>query len=117
MIIIVHESLDELARFVNRQRHVRPNAIGLERLVPPFDFPVALWIVRRSLHVRHTALADELLKILGDKLGAVVGDDSWSLVGKRFFGPLQCDLDVRFGHALTQFPVNQITSRAVQYAD
>jgi hypothetical protein len=43
--------------------------------MPALDRAVTLGVVRRRLHMRHPAQADELLEILGDELQAVVGDD------------------------------------------
>ena len=96
-VVLLDEPPDKLSRFAKRQGRVRSNAIALERLMPAFDLAVALRVVRRRLHVGHPRDANELLKIFGDELRPVVGDDSRRRVGKRFLGALERDLDVRLG--------------------
>jgi hypothetical protein len=66
--------------------------------------------------VRHTRNANELLEVLGDKLGAVVGDDPRLNPGIPFFGPFQNDLNVAFRHLLPQIPMNQETAVTVEDA-
>jgi hypothetical protein len=66
--------------------------------------------------VRHTRDPNELLEILGNELGSVVGNDSRFSVGVPFFGPFQNDLDVSLRHLLAQIPMNQETAVAVQDA-
>ena len=101
---------------VKRQRRLRPNAFGLERLVPPFDLAVALRIVRRGPHMGHAADANELLEVLGDELRAVVGDDAGTRLGEGLLGPLEDDLDVSFRHRLADLPVRDEAAASVQDA-
>ena len=60
---------------VQRQGHLDADAFTLQRLMPAFDFAVALRIVRAGLHMRHAGHTDKLLEILGDELRTIVGDD------------------------------------------
>ena len=69
---------DHAAGIFQRQRRLAADAIALEGTMEAFDLAIALGIVRRGLDVGHAADADELLEVLGDELGAVVGDDAWS---------------------------------------
>ena len=68
-------ALHQTPCIVQRQWRSRPNALSLERFVPTFDFSVRLGIVGRGSHVRHARDPNELLEVLGDELGPVVGDD------------------------------------------
>src|SRR4029077_8667118 len=54
VVLILHVVLDQTPRIFQRQRRSRPNALGFQRLVPPFDLAVRLWIVRGSSDMRHT---------------------------------------------------------------
>src|SRR5207245_1147737 len=67
--IIGHEA----TRVVERQRHLDADAIAFEGFVPAFDLAVGLGIIGRGFNVGHAGDADELLEVLGDELGAVVG--------------------------------------------
>ena len=64
----------------------------------------------------HSTEPDKFLKILCDKLRAVIGDDSGFGIGKLFSCPLQDNFDIRFFHCFTDFPVDNIMAKAVQYA-
>jgi hypothetical protein len=58
--------------------------------------------------------ADKLLEIAGNKLRAVIGDDSRFGVRIFFQAALEDDLDVGFSHALAQFPMNDCARTAVE---
>ena len=64
--------------------------------------------------MRHTRNADELLEVLGDKLGSVIGNNPRFDPGVSLFGPFQNDLNVGLVHRLAQIPMNQETTAAVQ---
>ena len=66
--------------------------------------------------MRHARNADELLEVLGDELGTVIGNDPRLNPRVPLFGPFQNDLDVGLGHRLPQIPMNQETTVAVQDA-
>ena len=66
--------------------------------------------------MRHAADADELLEVLGDELGAIVGDDPRRLAWELFPGALDDRFDVGFRHALADLPVNDVAAVAVQNA-
>ena len=57
---------------------------------------------------------DKLLKVFGDKLRTVVGDDPWGSSRIFFPGSLQDDLDVELYHRAAQFPMQQETRTAIQ---
>ena len=84
--------------------------------MPALDFAVALRIIRRGPHVGHAVDADEFLEVLGDKLGAVVGDDSGARLEERFLGPLQDNIDVGLGHCLADLPVGDVAATPVEHA-
>jgi hypothetical protein len=65
---MLDEAGHELARFRERARGVRPNRRDLERLVPAFEFPIRLGIVRRRADVRHARHAYELFEVARDEL-------------------------------------------------
>jgi len=74
-------------------------------------------VVRRGLHVGHSAQADELLdppEADGHELGAVVGDDPRVRSGKPFPSPLQDDLHVRCRHPQADIPLNHVPAATVQ---
>jgi len=54
------------------------------------------------------------LEVLGDELGAVVGDDAWCGAGVRLAGTLQDDFHVGFLHFLADFPMNDEAAATVQ---
>ena len=62
----------------------------------------------------HAGDADELLEVLGDELGPVVGDDAWRDAGEGFAGALDDGFHVDFLHFLTNFRVNDEAAAAVE---
>jgi len=64
----------------------------------------------------HTADTDKLFEIFGDKLRTVVADDPRCLTGKLFTRPLEDRFDILFRHLLTDFPVHNEPTIAIQYA-
>src|SRR3954453_13756655 len=64
----------------------------------------------------HPAEPDELLEILGDELRAVVRDDPGPRVGIPLTCPLDDRLDLGFGHALADLPVNDEPAAAIEQA-
>src|SRR6185437_5610096 len=64
----------------------------------------------------HSTDSDELLEILGDELRPVVRDDPGPLVGEALAGPLDDRLDLEFGHALADLPVDDEPAVAIQQA-
>src|SRR6266436_45343 len=57
---------------------------------------------------------DKLLKVLGDKLRTVVGDDPRGSTRISFSSSLQDDLDVELCHRAAQLPMEQETRTAIQ---
>jgi hypothetical protein len=66
--------------------------------------------------VCHPGNADELLKVAGDELRAVIGDNPWLGCRVFLFGSLQNDLHIGLGHGLPQIPMHDETAVAVQDA-
>ena len=89
---------------VERERHQDADAIALEGFVPAFDLAVALGIIGRGSDMGHAGDADELLEVLGDELGAVVGDDAWRDAGEFFAGALDDGFARRFPPFFRGFP-------------
>jgi hypothetical protein len=58
--------------------------------------------------------ADKFLKVLGDKLRPVVGNDPRGSTRIFLLSSLQDDLDVELRHGGAQFPMHQETRTAVQ---
>ena len=58
--------------------------------------------------------ADKFLKVLGDKLRPVVGNDPRGSTRIFLLSSLQDDLDVELGHGGAQFPMHQETRTAIQ---
>ena len=93
---------------VERERHARPNAFGLKRVVPALDRPIRLRIVGRRADVRHLREADELLPVRGDERRAVVREDARPGHRESRFRALQGELDVRLGHRRAELPVHDV---------
>src|SRR3954449_3870171 len=64
----------------------------------------------------HSADPDALLEVLGDELRPVVGDDPRPRVGIPLACPLDDRLDLGFGHALADLPVDDEPAAAVEQA-
>ena len=62
----------------------------------------------------HAAEANELLKIFGDELGAVVADNPGFFSGELFPRPLDNRLDILLGHAFADLPMDDEAAIAVQ---
>ena len=84
VVVMVHKISNKPYRVGRCQRCVDPNTATLNRSMTAFRLAVALGIIWRGLHTRHAADPDKLLKIPGDKLRAIVGDNSRPGVGKFF---------------------------------
>ena len=63
----------------------------------------------------HPAQADEVLKIAGNKLWAIVRDDPRRDTRDALARRLQHDLDLRRGHTLFQRPVHDKTAITAQH--
>ena len=81
VVVMLHVVGDDAAGILERQRHLDADAIALEGFVPAFDLAVVLRIVRSGADMGHAGDANEFLEVLGDELGAVVGDDAWRDAG------------------------------------
>ena len=113
-VVMVDVIGHDAAGVVERQRHLDADAFALEGLVPAFDLAVGLRIVGRGFDVGHAGDADELLEVLGDELGTVVGDDARLGVGVGFAGALDDGFHVGFLHFFADFPVNDEAAEAVE---
>src|ERR1700722_3311214 len=116
VVVMVYVTLNQTPRIFQRQRRSGTNALPFEGFVPTLDFAVRLRVIRRSPDVRHTRNADELLEVLGDELGPVVGNDPRFNSGVPLFGPFQNDLNVGLCHRPPQIPMQEETTTAVQNA-
>ena len=115
-VIMFNEASDDPPGVLHGQRCLRAQAILLERGEPAFLFAVALGIVRGGAHMGEAGLADELLEVLDDERGAVVGDDPRVPPRMFFQGPLEDQLHVSLRHVLGDLPVDQIPAAPVQHA-
>lgn len=64
----------------------------------------------------HASDPDELFEVLGNELGAIVGDDPGGRLRKLFHGSLKNDFNVFFGHSFSQFPMDDVPTAAVKDA-
>ena len=87
-VVVVNEAFDKASGILLGKRAARPDAISFETLVPSLDFTVTLRVIGRGLDMGQASQTDKLLKVLGDKLRVVVGDDSWG--STRIFFPARC---------------------------
>ena len=115
-VIVLDVACVQTPRIVQVRRCFWADTLGFYGFVLALDFTVALRIKRRSAHMRHAAYPDELLEVLGEKMWTVVQDDSRAGLGKRFFGPLQNDLDLRLFHRFVNLPMHDKTAASVQHA-
>ena len=74
-IVVPNVVSDQPNRFSGISRIVRSDAFSLKRLVPAFQFAVALWVVRTGSYVRHSAMADKRFEVVRDELRTVIADD------------------------------------------
>ena len=97
-VVMGNEALDKASGILLGKWATRPETISFEALMPSLDFPVALRIVRGGFDMRQPGQADKLLKVLGDKLRTVVGDDPRGSTRISFSSSLQDDLDLELRH-------------------
>src|ERR1700761_4203340 len=64
----------------------------------------------------HSADPEELLEVLGDELRPVVRDDPGPRVGIPLACPLDDSLDLGFGHALADLPVDEEPAATIEQA-
>ncbi len=83
---------------IKGKRRLRTDAFSLERFVETFQFPVRLRIIGRCSYLGHPKQPDELLKVLGNELRAVVRDNPGARFRKLLFGPFDDDFYVGFQH-------------------
>src|SRR5208283_4086742 len=69
--VLCHKSPD----IIMGKRRPRSDAISFERLMMAFQFTVRLRVRSRCTYVNHPSRPDEVLKVPGDKLQPVVGDN------------------------------------------
>jgi hypothetical protein len=105
---------NEASGVVERQGDHDTDALALEGLVPAFLFAVGLRIVGGGFDVGHAGDTDELLEVLGDELGSVVGDDAWRNARVSLAGALDDGFHVRFLHFLADFPVHDEAAVAIE---
>jgi len=113
-VVILNKIGNHLPGIRKGKQAVGPDTLGFQALVPPLDLTVALGIIRRCPDMAHTADSDEFLEVFSGKLRAIVRNDSRMGAGDFFPGSLQNDLDIGFGHRLSDFPVHDMTAVTVQ---
>lgn len=64
----------------------------------------------------HTGDTDELFEILGDELGAVIGDNPRIFIWIFFPSALEDSFDIDLLHFVSDFPVDNVTAVAVEHA-
>jgi len=62
----------------------------------------------------HAGQPDEFFEVPGDKLWAIIGNDSWLCLREFLSGSLQDDLDILLDHGWTQFPVYDVAAAAIK---
>jgi len=62
----------------------------------------------------HSCCPDKLLELSGDKLGAIVGYNPWLDIRKAFPCSLDDNFNLCLGHALTDLPMNNISTAPIQ---
>jgi len=64
----------------------------------------------------HAGNPDEFLEIFGYKLRAVVGNYPWARSRVLFFGSFEDDFNISFGHLLSDLPMDDGATAAIQEA-
>ena len=90
--------------------------IRFSALVPAFQLPIRLRVVRRGSDMRHARDANELLQIAGNELRAIVRDNAWLCFRVLFLGAFENYFDISFPHRLAQIPMHKETAEPVQNA-
>lgn len=62
----------------------------------------------------HACESDVGLEVVGDELGAVVGDNPWTNARESFSGPLENQFDVGLLHGFLDLPVDDEAAAAIQ---
>src|SRR5580692_6054212 len=82
--------------------------------MPSLDLAIALGIVRRSSHMRHTAYANKFLEVSSNELWTVVTDNPGRDTRIALACSLDDRLDVTFFHFRADFPVYDRSAVAVE---
>ena len=107
--------IDRPACILNRLNLGHTDAISFDCAVVTLDLAVALRVVRRRFHMRHSCDPNELFEVPRNELRTVVGDDSRLRFGVLFTGSLQNHFHAGFFHFLAYFPVNDASRTAIEH--
>ena len=98
-----------------RYRCLRTEALRLHRPIKSLELPIRLGVVRRCPNVAHPRYPHELLKLLGDELRTVIGDNP----GGYSWAPFQCslakDLYIVLLHRFPNIPVDDVPAAPIEY--
>jgi hypothetical protein len=75
-VVVFDEVSNQATSVLEVQGDSWADTIILKGLVPSLEFSVALGVAGRGAHMGQTDDADKLLEIAGNKVRAVIGDDS-----------------------------------------
>lgn len=112
-IVVVHINVYHRLRLFQVSKAFPSDAFSLQRFVPSFNFSVTLRVVWRCFHVGKTMQSDKLLKLLANKLRAIVTDDAGMSVRKTFARDLYGNANVIVFHGLRQTGHNDVSAAPV----
>jgi len=117
VVVMIDELPNDSSGIPRGKRHLGPDTLTFEQPMPSLNLPVALRVKGSCSHVAHPAYTDELLEVLevlGNELGAVVGDDPGSRIRELLSCPLKNNLHIGFRHGFTNLPMHNEAAVSVQ---
>ena len=81
-----------------------------------FQLTVALWIAGAGRGVSEAVGCNEGIELFASELLAVVGDIAWVFLWVAFKGVLLQAAYIHLSHGLAQFPVHNVTTKAIKDA-
>ncbi len=73
MIVVIDEQLDLLFEITGQKIVLQQYAV-LQRLVPPFDLALRLWMVRCTSDMAHVVVSDPVSELTRDIARSIVGE-------------------------------------------
>jgi len=80
-----------------------------------FQSRIAMDRGNRRTDVGHAGDANEFLKVLGNKLWTIIGNNTRPRFGELFLGMLEQDFDVSLRHGFPQTPIDEETAGPIEH--
>ncbi len=114
-VVVSDKTIHSAACIITTQRCRSANTATLHRPVITLDLPVTLRIKRAGADVCHAGDLDKGLKVIGDELWSVVGDDAWFRTRKLFRGFLQQYLEIGGIQLFADRPVHNSPGKSIDH--